>query len=192
MEPGLRERKKRRSRDALVAAALDLFQRHGYDETTVAQIAAAAELSTRTFFLHFPTKEDVLLANTETRLSRGVRAIHDNPGSVPEALRAALGHMIADADATDVPSGAAQLRARLLATNPALQARLFQRLFTGQNQLIDALTGVFPQLDPIEAAARVGAAVGAVNAAMLASLSRGDDPEQQRAAMARAAAIATG
>lgn len=193
MEPGLRERKKQRTRQALVTAALDLFERHGYDQTTVAQIAEAAELSTRTFFLHFPTKEDVLLANTEHRIDQGVQAIRDHTtATVPEALLAAMHRMIDDVEATDVPSGAARLRSELLVRVPALQIRLFQRLFTGQNTLIDALTEAFPALDRIEAAARVGAVIGAVNAAMLTSLDQGDSAEAQREAMTRAARLATG
>lgn len=192
MEPGLRERKKQRTRDALITAALDLFERHGYDETTVAQIAEAAELSTRTFFLHFPTKEDVLLANTDSRIDQGVQAIRDHTGTtVPDVVLTAMLRMIADVDATDVPTGAARLRSELLVRVPALQARLVQRMFTGQNALIEALTEAFPDLDRIEAAARVGAVIGAVNAAMLTSLDQGDSATAQREAMTRAARIAS-
>ncbi|ADD39823.1 TetR/AcrR family transcriptional regulator [Stackebrandtia nassauensis] len=187
MEPGLRERKKQRTRDALVAAAVDLFQRQGYEHTTVAQIAEAAELSTRTFFLHFPTKEDVLLANTDRRIAAGVQAITTHRANTPLAtvLLTAMERMIDDAD----PSDLTQLRAQLLVRTPALQARLFQRLFSGQTALIDALTTTF-DVDRVEAAARVGAMIGAVNAATLASLDQGDPPSRQREAMTRAARLA--
>jgi AcrR family transcriptional regulator len=56
----LRSRRKLRTRRALQEAALYLFAEQGYDDTTVAQIAARAEIGLRTFFLHFPTKEAVL------------------------------------------------------------------------------------------------------------------------------------
>lgn len=187
MEPGLRERKKQRTRDALVTAAVDLFQRQGYEHTTVAQIAEAAELSTRTFFLHFPTKEDVLLVNTDRRIAAGVDAITNHSPNTPLAtvLLTAMEHMIDDAD----PGHITRLRAQLLVRTPALQARLFQRLFSGQTALIDALTTTF-DVDRVEAAARVGAMIGAVNAATLASLDQGDPPARQREAMTRAARLA--
>jgi AcrR family transcriptional regulator len=59
---GLRERKKHRTRTTLIDVAVDLCQRQGYDNTTVEQIAAAAEVSPRTFSRYFPTKESVIAA----------------------------------------------------------------------------------------------------------------------------------
>ena len=57
---GLRERKKRQTRDALVECAIDLFEHHGYDATTIEEIAAAANVSPRTFFRYFDSKLDLI------------------------------------------------------------------------------------------------------------------------------------
>jgi AcrR family transcriptional regulator len=58
---GLRERKKLKTRESIQREAMRLFKRNGYEETTIEQIAAAADISPGTYFNYFPTKEDVVL-----------------------------------------------------------------------------------------------------------------------------------
>jgi hypothetical protein len=99
--------------------------------------------------------------------------------------------MITDSWHTDLPSGLAALRADLIASVPALQAGLLQRMLAGQTGMAEALHDAYPdRLTRIDAAALVGALLGAINAAALASLRQGDQPEAVRAAMRRATEIA--
>lgn len=185
---GLRERKKQRTRQALIEAAVRLFEDKGYDDVTVAEIADAAEVSPRTFFLHFPAKEDVLLADADVRVDLALQAIserRDREG-LPEVLVRATEQMIVNAWDGEL----AALRARLAASVPTLQARLLQRYITAQAELAQALHRAFPdRLDAITASALTGAVVGAVSASALAALRRGDGPDEVRDAMRQAVAL---
>jgi AcrR family transcriptional regulator len=81
-EPGLRERKKQRTRELIAAAALELFARRGYHATTVADIAAAADVSERTVFTYFTTKEDILYADHADFRDRLAAALAERPEGV--------------------------------------------------------------------------------------------------------------
>ncbi len=189
---GLRELKKQRTRQALVEAAVRLFEERGYDHVTVAEIADAAEVSPRTFFLHFQAKEDVLLTGTDVRVDLALQVIAERRAEerLPEVLVRAMDQMIVNAWDRDLSSGLAALRARLAASVPALQARLLQRYITAQSELAQELQRAFPgKLDIIAAAALVGAMVGAVGAAALTALQRGDGPDEVRDAMRQAMAL---
>src|SRR6201996_7261846 len=76
-EPGpelaRRERKKRQTRDALLHAALDLFEQQGYDQTAVREITDAVDVSERTFFRYFASKEDLVISFIRERLEVFVR-----------------------------------------------------------------------------------------------------------------------
>jgi len=87
---GLRERKKRERRQAIAAAALDLFAAQGFHGTTISQIAAAADVAPRTVFVHFPSKEDLLFPDAAVGLASLTRRLDGRPAgeSTTEALQA--------------------------------------------------------------------------------------------------------
>jgi AcrR family transcriptional regulator len=91
---GLRERKKRRTRATLVDAAAELCLTQGYDNTTVEQIAAAADVSPRTFSRYFPTKETVITEITGDMDSYLAEALMDQPADINEYEALLRAHLV--------------------------------------------------------------------------------------------------
>lgn len=87
---GLRERKKQRTRETIARAALDLFDRQGYQATTIAQIAEAADVSPRTISAYFPAKEELAFPYQAESFARLEARLRDRPldETAPEAMRA--------------------------------------------------------------------------------------------------------
>jgi AcrR family transcriptional regulator len=87
--PGLRERKKRQTKERLIGAALRLFRDRGYEGATVEAIAEEAEVSVTTFFRYFDSKEDVFLEGHRAIIDRVEAAIRERSSgvSVIAALR---------------------------------------------------------------------------------------------------------
>lgn len=97
---GRRERKKAATRDRLVKVALELFQKEGYPQTTVQQITEAADVSERTFFRYFQSKEDLLLPNLIGFFERVENELLARP--IDEAPLVALKEALVSALATRV------------------------------------------------------------------------------------------
>lgn len=94
---GLRELKRERTRQLIADKAFELFTEHGFDRTTIEQIAAAAEVGPRTLYRYFPTKETLIVDFVETQLFAAVRRLREQPDDVPvsEALYALIDSVIA-------------------------------------------------------------------------------------------------
>ncbi|MEU4837216.1 TetR/AcrR family transcriptional regulator [Nocardia testacea] len=167
--PGLREQKKRRTRQALVEAALRLFVAQGYDKTTVAQIAEAAHVSYTTFFNYFATKDEVVFADDDLYdgLLRAAFAA-PQPGETPAdlLLRAILELGAAPVWSFPLDHELTGVRSRLIAEVPALRAAALVRNATLQQRLAVLLRGAFPEISIIHAAALTGAVTGAVDAVL--------------------------
>jgi AcrR family transcriptional regulator len=135
---GLRERKKARTREALQEAAMDLFGRQGFDGTTVEEIADACEVSPRTFFRYFPTKEDVLFDDAYSRRERLLAVLADQPADAPPfaALYAAMRTL-----ALDYRHDRAALvaRSKVMEGSPQLQAYKAEHQHGWEAAVVDAL-----------------------------------------------------
>ena len=135
--PGLRERKKARTRAAIREHALRLFREQGYDATTVEQIAEAAEVSPSTFFRYFPTKEDVVLQDDMDLLWMDVfRAQPPDLGPIA-AMRTAVRTAFANMAASEFD----QLRETMDLTMaiPAVQARMMEEFARTIQRIAEAV-----------------------------------------------------
>ena len=135
---GLRERKKARTREALQEAAMERFARQGFDGTTVEEIAEACEVSPRTFFRYFPTKEDVLFADAADRRERLLAVIAERPVGEPAfvALCAAM-RTLTDDYRDD--RAALVARFQIVAASPHLQAYKAEHQHGWEAAVVDVL-----------------------------------------------------
>jgi len=127
---GLRERKKQKTKASIQREALRLFKKRGYEQTTIEDIAAAAEISPSTFFNYFPSKEDVVIYDEyDPQVFAALRANPDEPLGV--SIRKAIDQLmvVLDADHDDIYE-----RAKLSLEVPELRARIWEELEKAQNQ----------------------------------------------------------
>ncbi|NYI07913.1 TetR/AcrR family transcriptional regulator [Allostreptomyces psammosilenae] len=192
---GLRERKKQRTRRALFEAAMRLFAEKGYEQTTVAEIAAAADVSTKTLFNYFPGKEDLVFAYNRVRLDLLLEVVaNPEADEAPVDLLARMMRTLLTAVA-DEETGAdlalSRLRLHLLKTVPELQARALMLTLDIQRQLATELCKSYPdRVDPTSAAAAVGTLIGAAQASGLAALEQGASTGEMKAAAWRGVEVA--
>ncbi|MGW4065434.1 TetR/AcrR family transcriptional regulator [Amycolatopsis sp. NPDC004747] len=131
MTDGRRERKKAQTRARIQDAALDLFASQGYRETTIAQIAARADVATRTVTLHFPAKDDLLFADDPFTPESLAARLRDRQASTLDAVRDWMHATMRELDERDRESGVdpahlwqrRALRADLLMADDDLRGR---------------------------------------------------------------------
>lgn len=148
-DESLRERKKRRTQQRLEEAAIRLFSTQGYDNTTVEEIAAAADVSPRTFFRYFPTKEDVIFSAVSEFSDEAAQEVLEHPPE--DSLRELIVHAVERniAEAGWDRETMAQ-RAQLVQNVPVLAQRAFQLQARFEEDLAKAIAhrmGVDPATD---------------------------------------------
>jgi AcrR family transcriptional regulator len=181
-EAGLRERSKARRRAAIIRAAYELFAERGYDATTVADIAEAAEVSPRTVAMYFPAKQDIALS----RFSDGVASLTDairgrQPG---ETLHEVFGRWLLTSQTEPEDRELHRLARRMFAANPDLGALRTARMAAAVRAgaaMIAADTGSTPDaIGP-----RLAAAAAAAIAMEIVDTEPGADREQAVASAMR-------
>ncbi|MEU9121316.1 TetR family transcriptional regulator [Streptomyces sp. NPDC048506] len=177
-KPGLRERKKLQTRQAIRRAAHRLFEEHGYDATPVDRIAEAAEVSPSTVFRYFPTKEDIVLTDEyDALLEARLRArAADEP--VVESMRQVTLDTLRGIAEED--RAALVQRIRLIREVPAIRGRTAERTARYAALICTVLaerTG--RPADDLELRTISGAILAALQEAMLswAQQGRTADPE---------------
>ncbi len=145
---GLRERKKQLTYQAVSDAAIALFLERGFDKVSVAEVAAAADISKPTLFRYFPAKEDLVLHRFADHEDESARVVAARPaGESP--LDALHRHFLDGLDRRDPVTGlcdAPEVLAfmRLLYGTPALVARMYAYQGRSEAALADALGGGLP------------------------------------------------
>lgn len=136
----LRDRKKERTRRAIADAALRLFVEHGYDAVTVADIAAEADVGTRTLHRYYPSKDELLFAEDDENRAELARLLVERPAeeSPEETMAAVIGPLV---ERFVGRLGDARARDALIAATPALQARELAKRNAVESLVAEHLAG---------------------------------------------------
>lgn len=181
IQEGRRERKKRQTREAIVAAAFTLFAERGFDAVTVTEIAELADVARATLFSYFPTKESIVLGVVGDDDPADIVASRP-PGTTPlDGLRRHYRAFAAGgaADSVAAPGAGPDLltSGRVIAQSPALTAAA-GRLLDGQRaKLAAALAAEADAGDeiwPALAAAQICAVLSALKSGFLGRLAGGE------------------
>ena len=135
---GLRERKRRRTRRTIARVALELFDRQGFHETTIPQIAEAADVSPRTVSAYFPRKEDLAFPDAEEELRAfDARLRERRPGeSATEALRDFIRSSL---EQDDQHAAERRVRRRVILADEGLRAHGHHHKLRGQELIAGAI-----------------------------------------------------
>ena len=172
--PGLRERKKAKTRAAIQEHALRLFREQGYAETTVEEIAAAAEVSPATFFRYFATKEDTIVFDRLDPVMIDLFRAQPPELNPTEALRGAIRQSLDTI--TDEEWALETERRRLVMRAPELRVRMLDQLYVGID-LLAALAAERTGRAPTDFAVRAWAG-GVIGVVMATCQEAADSPMQ--------------
>jgi AcrR family transcriptional regulator len=123
LPPGLRDRKKERTRVAIRDAALELFAEHGYEATTVDQISERAEVSKATFFRYFATKGEVIFTSEGYELEQLGDAIAGRPAAEHDLI--AVAHAVREEWVPTLDPRRIERQTRAAASSPLLRGLSF-------------------------------------------------------------------
>lgn len=137
MAEGLRERKKRQTRQHISDVATGLFMEHGFETVTIAEIAEAAEVSVNTVYNYFPTKEDLFVDREEEVIDRPSRLVRERAvgQSAARAIVEQLRQDIRERHAYVALSEGYDRFRQVMTESPTLMARLFTIQGKAVNQL---------------------------------------------------------
>jgi AcrR family transcriptional regulator len=166
----IRERTRRLTQTELTSVAQDLFVAHGYDGTTVDQIAAAAGMSKRTFFRYFPSKDDLVIGKYDLFAHRMVEAMDSRPKDEPvwESLRRVF-DITLDYVQDDYQRARNDAMDDIVRSTPQLYARYLEKMQRVQELLIARVAARLSDHDYEPSDSRPAVIVGAAFACMQAA-----------------------
>src|SRR5947199_10514892 len=172
-QPGLRERKKQRTRETIARAAHELFAERGYHATTLPDIAEAADVSTRTIFAYFPSKEDILFSDFPLMREALAQALAERPEG-EDALETVRKFILPlhEFEKSDLDE-----KMRLcIESDETLRSQLRARLAQLEELIAPAIA---KDLDAADDDLRPQVVPAPLTAALKASRERGDGPRRQ-------------